>query len=99
MVKKFFVTNCFWRPEVKKFEALFRQEPQRTNLKMNVDISVIKAIVKSLVNFDLNQYKENELQSLPQASDYLQMDALTKELESALTKKLCLDNVYDFQNK
>ena len=83
----------------KYFEALFRQEPQRTNLKINVDIAVIKAIVKSLVNFDLNQYKENELQSLLEASDYLQMDALTKELESALTKKLCLDNVYDFQNK
>ena len=79
----------------KYFEALFRQEPQRTNLKMNFEFSVIKAIVKSLVNFDLNQYEENELQSLLEASDYLQMDALTKELESALTKKLCLDNVYD----
>ena len=79
----------------KYFEALFRQEPQRTNLKMNFEISVIKAIVKSLVSFDLNQYEENELQSLLEASDYLQMDALTKELESALTKKLSLDNVYD----
>ena len=79
----------------KYFEALFRQEPNRNSLEINFESSIMQIIINSLISIDLTQLEDEELQKLLEISDYLQMDTLTSEIETTLTNKLTIKNIYD----
>ena len=79
----------------KYFEALFRQEPQKSSVKLDFDDHVVETVLKSLVCSDFNEFLVEDLLQLLEVTDFLQMEDYILEIMSAMSKKLTLENIYD----
>ena len=67
----------------KYFEALFRTEPEKKSVKLDFDGQILEIILKSLVSIDdglLTDFEVEELLRILEASDYLQMEDYTCEV-------------------
>ena len=80
----------------KYFEAMFRQEPQKSSVKLDYEDQILEIILKSLVvSSNLNDSNLEQLIQLLEVSDYLQMEDFTSEVGIAVSKQLNQENVYD----
>ena len=83
----------------KYFEALFRQEPLKTSVKLDYEGKIISTLLGSLVSIkhdDFDQLHLEELLQMLEVVDYLQMTDCLIETEIVLSKKYVnLGNIYD----
>ena len=81
----------------KYFEAMFRQEPQKSSVKLDFEDKILEIILKSLVfpNLDDDGFNMEQLIQLLEVSDYLQMENFTSEVGIAVSKQLNQENIYD----
>ena len=81
----------------KFFEALFRQENEIKELKVDFGSDLMKVILESLVTIDdnLRNLDVEVLLQLLQIIDYFQMDELSKEIQILLSEKLSLEKILD----
>ena len=83
----------------KYFEALFRQEPLKTSVKLDYEGKIISTLLASLVSIKHSDFEKLHLEDLLQmleVLDYLQMADCMIETERILSGKyLNLGNIYD----
>ena len=81
----------------KFFEALFRQEKEIKELKVDFGSELMKIVLESLINVseNLKSLDVEELLQLLQIVDYLQMDELSTEIQTLLSEKLSIENILD----
>ena len=81
----------------KFFEALFRQENEIKELKVDFGSNLMEIILESLVriNDNLKNLDVEVLLQLLQIIDYFQMDELSAEIQTLLSEKLSLENILD----
>ena len=78
----------------KYFEAMFRQEPQKSSVKLDFEDQILEIILKSLVSSNLDGFKMEQLIQLLEVSDYLQMEDFTSEVGNSVAKQLNPENIY-----
>ena len=82
----------------KYFEAMFRQEPEKSVAYLDFEAWALEITVKSLVSVNENNLEKlqvDELLKLIIVSDYIQIEDLTKEIEILLMNRLNFENIYD----
>ena len=83
----------------KYFEALFRQEPLKTSVKLDYEGKSMSTLLASLVSIKHDDFEKLHLEELLQmleVVDYLQMADCMIETEKVLSEKyLNLENIYD----
>ena len=79
----------------KYFEAMFRQEPQKSSVKLDFEDQILKIILNSLVSSNLDGFKIEQLIQLLEVSDYLQMEDFTSDVGNYVAKQLNPENIYD----
>ena len=83
----------------KYFEALFRQEPMKSSVKLDYEEKIISTLLASLVSIKQNDFEKFHLEELLQmleVLDYLQMVDCMSETEIVLSEKYVnLENIYD----
>merc|ERR1712029_864435 len=78
----------------KYYEALFRQEPDKTTSKLAFNGNLLRVILKSLVTAQFDDCNQEELLQLIEVVDFLQMPEMASEIEIILSSQLSLDNIY-----
>ena len=79
----------------KYFEALFRQEPEKSSVNLDFEDHVVEIVLQSLVRSDFNEFQVEELLQLLEVTDFLQMEDCILEIMNVISKKLSLENIYD----
>ena len=78
----------------KYYEALFRQEPDKLSSRLDVPKCLLRVVLDSLVTPQFRDCDLEELLQLLPVVDFLQMPDTLNEIETVLSEKLDLSNIY-----
>ena len=78
----------------KYYQALLRQEPSRTTSNLDFNGDLLKIVLRSLVTADFGDCSFDQLLELLTFADYLEMPEMLNEIETILSNKLSMENIY-----
>ena len=81
------------------FSALLKHEPETTTISLpQFDSDSVTFVIKSLVDFDENDFDDVELGQVVIVADYFQMKELVAIVSGVITAKLTTENLQDVFN-